>query len=1100
MEGKAQDKARGPHDKRLGSITGDLLGPQAITCMSNIPVSCFSVTALSVRLRIRSPLLEAVTPQTPSISHFGQGGIDRTAMEESRLRQQNPRNPALISDASSQKPLPPVLDRFKSLLKQLHDQIRRTASNGEDDPCPTMDEFVRLYEDVLSELTYNCKPVITDLTIIAGEHKDYGKGIADAICRRIMKVPAEQKLPSLYLLDSIVKNIGKNYVKYFSTRLSEVHPSQFASMRHLFATWSTVFPPSILRKIETELEFSSSMSHQTSNWVASRTSESPSPRPSQCIHVNPKYLEARHRLEHSTVQIHEADASNTAGMGDFGGEGMERNASSNQKGWLDVRNEKSVSLNIQVYGQKSTAGYTEHVSDHADVLIPPQTAARNASSATGSERTLALKSKGLGASSVRGIGQARPLSPQTNGFMRDISPGIDERASPTRSAFPYSLGRVIDHGGKRNESWGRNWSDSDSQQMQASRAYSIVNELEHLRPKALIDAYGHDRGKGSLQEKLPRIEGPDGNDNNKSGSRTWQNSEEEEYEWEDMSPTLADRSRGNDLIPSDSLVGNLSVRASLKRPNSALSEPEFRNNSYGQAQLPQLLHGSYSLNSKMTQNGSLPHFQGSYKSREPWNLSSRPLQYSNPYLAPQSRGQALQMPFSASGIIPSSGQEISPLDSKVEIEAPLRSFSSIQSRMRGSDLDTTNTGVVPTAAASTMEKHLAQRPSSPSIASIIQPLPPNPLPPVNNHLPRHAQFDLLDVNRRVVNHSSNKSLMLSNPQLDTAENQNPSKLHQFSQQQPGLLSSVQPPSQEHTAPASHLVAQPLNHGPVRGQGAIRNVMFPNAFPGVSSSSVIIHSIPGSSFRPPAGALPPLPPGPPPVTSHSSQNVGPIISHRPPGSAFSGLIGSLVAQGLISLTAPVPPQDSVGLEFNPEFLKIRHESAINALYVDLPRQCKTCGQRFKSKEEHSNHMDWHVTKNRMSKNRKQNPSRRWFVSAKEWFSGAEALGTDAVPGFLPTEAVVEKREDEELAVPADENQNVCALCGEPFDDFYSDETEEWMYKGAVYLNAQAGLTEFMDKSQRGPIVHAKCRSESTVVPTENFKQNEEANKSNAQPAV
>lgn len=86
----------------------------------------------------------------------------------------------------AQKPLTPILDRFKALLKQRDDELK-TAGQGEVAP-PRAEEVVQLYEVVLSELTFNSKPIITDLTIIAGELRDHGEGIADAICARIIEV------------------------------------------------------------------------------------------------------------------------------------------------------------------------------------------------------------------------------------------------------------------------------------------------------------------------------------------------------------------------------------------------------------------------------------------------------------------------------------------------------------------------------------------------------------------------------------------------------------------------------------------------------------------------------------------------------------------------------------------------------------------------------------------------------------------------------------------------------------------------------------------------------------------------------------------------
>ncbi|CAI9292590.1 unnamed protein product [Lactuca saligna] len=842
-----------------------------------------------------------------------------------------------LPNNSSQKSLTPILDRFKLLLKEREEEIR-VSSGGDDDieiPLLSTEEIVELYEVVLSELVINSKPIITDLTIIAGEQREHGAGIADAICARIIEVPVEQKLPSLYLLDSIVKNIGREYVRHFSARLPEVycaayrqvHPSLHPSMRHLFGTWSTVFPASVLRKIESQLQFSPSPSYQSSG-----LKDAESPKPAHGIHVNPKYLEARRQLESSSTDT-------------------------------KLQHARPIST-PKILGQPSTA-FDEYETDNGQSI--------------GSTSQLGH--------TPFGHGHTRPPSPALEDFpMIDSPKRVVEVASPSPSHHGY----------------GYRPSGSGS----GTHGVTVSNGFDVQRPRALISAYGTDERNKMINQNHQH--GKNLNTNglgSKGGVLTWQNAEEEEFEWEDMSPTLAGSSKRGQMVGPN--------RTGFGRGDWSNQERVASNNAVSLS--------DRGLKRKMTgfQNEASDIPVSRY-SQEPLNLSHEqqwaPQHHYNP------RGQR------------------PPLIDTYPIPNPQHHLSSAPR------LNLSSPGI--------MNPELSIPTSKPAWRPSI---------PFQKHV--RSPFDMLNPSNSVNDNTS----FLHNQPFDGSETQLLPKLR--NQQFPTQI-EVRPPALGFNP--SHLTARPMIRGYTPQRFDSNHSM--NPVPGMQSSIPFhLHGV----------GLPPLPPGPPPLHQTLPSNT----SIPPAGGALSGLFSSLMAQGLLSLTKPTPEQDSVGLEFDPDVLKTRHESAITALYTDLPRQCKTCGLRFKSQEEHSNHMDWHVTKNRVSKNRKQKPSQKWFANVSVWLSSAEALGTDPVPGFLiPSENVIEKKDDDDVAVPADEDQNACALCGEPFDDFYSDETEEWMYRGAVYMNGQSGSTVGMDRSQLGPIVHAKCRSESTVGPPDDSGSN------------
>jgi len=80
-------------------------------------------------------------------------------------------------------------------------------------------EVAEKYRETLVTLTFNNKIVINTLTEIAKEDTKYANVIVDCIEARLRKVPADQMLPLMYLIDSICKNHGSPYKEMFNHNL-----------------------------------------------------------------------------------------------------------------------------------------------------------------------------------------------------------------------------------------------------------------------------------------------------------------------------------------------------------------------------------------------------------------------------------------------------------------------------------------------------------------------------------------------------------------------------------------------------------------------------------------------------------------------------------------------------------------------------------------------------------------------------------------------------------------------------------------------------------------------------------------------------------------
>jgi len=120
-------------------------------------------------------------------------------------------------------------------------------------------EVFELYSEDLDRLTMNSKPVISNLTELAEEYRvDHAPLIVRIIEDRIRKVPPEQMLPQLYLLDSIIKNHTDPYAVLFQQNIVSVFASVFkvsnekirAQLFKLRGTWNIFFAHQKLNQLD----------------------------------------------------------------------------------------------------------------------------------------------------------------------------------------------------------------------------------------------------------------------------------------------------------------------------------------------------------------------------------------------------------------------------------------------------------------------------------------------------------------------------------------------------------------------------------------------------------------------------------------------------------------------------------------------------------------------------------------------------------------------------------------------------------------------------------------------------------------------------------
>ncbi|KAF5747827.1 hypothetical protein HS088_TW05G00554 [Tripterygium wilfordii] len=955
-------------------------------------------------------------------------------------------------------------------------------------------ELVTQYKTALAELTFNSKPIITNLTIIAGENLLAAKAVAATICANIIEVPSEQKLPSLYLLDSIVKNIGGDYIKYFAARLPEVFikayrnvdPPVHQSMRHLFGTWKGVFPPQTLQIIEKELDFTPLVNGSSTGAVSRPDSQSQ--RPPHSIHVNPKYLE-RQRLQQSSRakgmpnDITGAISGTTEGM-----DKSDRASAVTSRPWADPRikmqniqhsRKDAISDSVREKSISAAYGDFEYGSDlsRAPGLVIGRTDGR----VTEQGHDKSLYGSGNSASGT--------ISGQRNGFnAKHGLPSYSSLKSANIDSHPKQAQSIVSRSSSGlSSSWKNSEEEEFMWEMHSRVADHDISSLstnlrkDHWAPydSEKLGYESHLRKPHSVHDIGSKFERE-----NSADSLPNEQKEHATYGHQTLSPWRSPElhsvdgliSSGTRIISSHHSQGHSASFGGLPTNSSSLS----RVGDQQQMGSSHMVASGFGSLETLAQPRFQPIGGASPSGHSP--VHQRPS--SPPFSARHGRQQL---------------QNIIEQDHQLAQPAPHPDFRTSQYRGQLAGNQSTkepSTVFSSDILCSNLQKSQPQDLRGPSPSDQTQ-RPPSTIGNSAPHSDPLATDTLGQLSTSSLLAEVMKSGIFSNNAI-TVKTPNRGSLDTVQ-----LLSksTIQPPLPRGPTPASatsdisetKVEQPPLSLGPApsslsqtsdavsKTPDPISNLLSSLVAKGLISSSKTETANTMSSQMPSQLKIVDSITATPistPITSVPTSLVGSHLSivdetsvSEPTGNSSDSLAQS----------SKIRVENIIGLQFKPDVIREMNPDVINGLFDDLPHCCSSCGLRLKLREQLDRHLVWHASLKAPEPSCSSWVSRGWYSNVDDWVYGRVVLP-------LVSDSAVPVKESEEgtdrnaAMVPADENQCVCVLCGGMFEDFFCQERNGWMFKGAVYLTRPLGDDEMETAHKRDVnvvIVHADCMSETSV---------------------